>query len=117
MGKKTLIKHDKQEKKGSDAVCGPECAIHSWYTRQLRGLYEETGQGKIERGAERKGMNTSQNNVPIYYKIAALAEFPESSNLVYICIIITKTIFCSKGTIVSETSNSIPCTYPEKTTI
>lgn len=62
-------------------------------------------------------MNASRNNVPIYYKIAALAEFPESSNLEYICIMISKTIFCNKGTVVSEMSNSIPCTYPEKTAI
>lgn len=69
-------------------------------------------------GVGRKGMNASWYQAPIYSnKIAALVKPHESSNLEDICITIAKTIFCNKGAVVSETSNSIPFTEPEKTAI
>lgn len=39
-------------KKGSSAVCGPECVIHSWYTGQLIDLYWNRGQVNIKRVGE-----------------------------------------------------------------
>lgn len=39
-------------KKGSRAVCGPECVIHSWYTGQLIDLYWNGGQVNIKSDGE-----------------------------------------------------------------
>lgn len=95
-GNGTLIKHDKEEGKRA-AELSVDLSVPSTYM-----LHRTTDRSILKQGPSKQKNKGKAKCIlksgPIYSnKIATLAELHESYNLEYICITITKTIFCNKG--------------------